>query len=288
MSLHTAAMSNSNASTHRHTTGFLRRLTVCVLFVLGIAGFMALVNVYQVNLSPFLMLVFSNLAVGLAAGATPRACFYGWSAWLRFVAMLISLPLGMFALGFFTNWQMGIGPLDPWLNGELDPEQLTQLGGAFLVATLALMAWGKPAVKLDQAGPEHRRSLGERQTDAVHSGQPRSLHAHVSKNLNPKPKTNPFLKFMKAPSPRPQAKSRGKKLVLPHTTGHTRSGLKQLFRRKPNVQVSLYAEHRCPFCLEVVKHNDPRGVKSCEVCKTLHHADCWEVTGTCQVPHLNT
>jgi hypothetical protein len=26
-------------------------------------------------------------------------------------------------------------------------------------------------------------------------------------------------------------------------------------------------------------------VKVCPVCKTRHHADCWSVTGTCQVPH---
>jgi hypothetical protein len=44
-------------------------------------------------------------------------------------------------------------------------------------------------------------------------------------------------------------------------------------------------EHRCPFCLEIVEKNSPRGVRICKICKTYHHADCWEVTGTCQVPH---
>jgi hypothetical protein len=44
-------------------------------------------------------------------------------------------------------------------------------------------------------------------------------------------------------------------------------------------------EHRCPYCLEVVVRNDPRGVKICPICHTHHHADCWAVTGTCQVPH---
>lgn len=47
-------------------------------------------------------------------------------------------------------------------------------------------------------------------------------------------------------------------------------------------------EDRCPYCLDVVKRNDPRGVKVCEVCGTPHHADCWAITGKCQVPHLNT
>lgn len=46
-------------------------------------------------------------------------------------------------------------------------------------------------------------------------------------------------------------------------------------------------EHRCPYCLEEVIKNDPRGVKICPICRTHHHADCWAVTGACQVPHYH-
>ncbi|MBI5649988.1 MAG: hypothetical protein HZC40_05990 [Chloroflexi bacterium] len=46
-------------------------------------------------------------------------------------------------------------------------------------------------------------------------------------------------------------------------------------------------EDRCPYCLDVIKRKDPRGVKMCDVCHTPHHADCWSITGKCQVPHLN-
>ncbi|MFN2120746.1 MAG: hypothetical protein ACK2T0_10170 [Anaerolineales bacterium] len=24
----------------------------------------------------------------------------------------------------------------------------------------------------------------------------------------------------------------------------------------------------------------------CPICHTLHHKDCWDVTGSCQIPHL--
>ena len=44
-------------------------------------------------------------------------------------------------------------------------------------------------------------------------------------------------------------------------------------------------EHRCPYCLEVVVRNDRRGIVVCPICHTHHHADCWAITGTCQVPH---
>jgi len=52
-----------------------------------------------------------------------------------------------------------------------------------------------------------------------------------------------------------------------------------------NVRFSGAVEHRCPYCLEEVLVNDPRGVRICPVCATRHHRDCWNVTGTCQVPH---
>jgi transposase len=44
----------------------------------------------------------------------------------------------------------------------------------------------------------------------------------------------------------------------------------------------------CPYCLEEVKPNDPRGKVVCRICGTPHHADCWAITGKCEVPHLQT
>lgn len=53
-------------------------------------------------------------------------------------------------------------------------------------------------------------------------------------------------------------------------------------------RVVAHVEDRCPYCFDIVKRNDPRGVHVCEICHTPHHADCWAITGKCQVPHLNT
>jgi hypothetical protein len=53
-------------------------------------------------------------------------------------------------------------------------------------------------------------------------------------------------------------------------------------------RVMAVVEDRCPYCLDVIKRNDPRGIRTCDVCGTPHHADCWSITGKCQVPHLNT
>ena len=61
--------------------------------------------------------------------------------------------------------------------------------------------------------------------------------------------------------------------------------IKQRSRRREKVMLKGETEHRCPYCMEIVKKNDPRGVVICPECKTWHHKDCWDVTGTCQVAH---
>jgi len=65
------------------------------------------------------------------------------------------------------------------------------------------------------------------------------------------------------------------------TKGHPRP-------RPVKIRLKGEEEHRCPYCLEIVAENDPRGVKVCPMCGTYHHADCWAVTGVCQIPHLHT
>lgn len=54
------------------------------------------------------------------------------------------------------------------------------------------------------------------------------------------------------------------------------------------LRVMSVIEDRCPYCFDIVKRSDPRGVHVCPSCNTPHHADCWAITGKCQMPHLNT
>jgi ribosomal protein L37AE/L43A len=289
MSIRTATMSNSYSPAARQT-GFFRKLAVTLLFVVGIAGFMALFHVYQKNLSSFWMTVFAILSIGLASGAASRITFYHQPGFIRFFVVLLLLPLTLFVLGALTNWQMGIGPLNPWANGIIPQDELIQLGGAFLVAFICLDAWWKPAsIVRDPAGVPHSPRNREETplSPIMQSVQPRQ-QSHNRESLTVQPKKNSHLKFMKAGESRSHKKTAADGLFLTHTAQPARSRRNRLFNRKPNLQISLYEEHRCPFCLEEVKRNDPRGVKKCDVCNALHHADCWAVTGMCQVPHLNT
>ncbi len=290
MSIRTATMSNSLSPT-TPGPGFFRKLAVTLLFVAGIAGFMALLNVYQKNLSSFWMTVFAILGIGLASGATPRITFYQWSGFIRFFVMLLALPLGLFVLGVFTNWQMGIGPLNPWVKGIIPQDELIQLSSAFLVATVCLNAWWKPRPKIEDAEDVRGSSRQREQTPPVvsmQSAQPRLSQTSSQESSAYAPKGNSRLKFLKAAKARSRTIPVVNKLFLTHTSQPARSKHKRLFNRKPQLQISVFEEHRCPYCLDEVKRNDPRGVKECEVCHSLHHADCWAITGMCQVPHLNT
>ena len=83
--------------------------------------------------------------------------------------------------------------------------------------------------------------------------------------------------------PRGRTKSLQKPIQVRARKPHARP------QKKPRTSVRFTGavEHRCPFCLEPVDKKDARGVKICPICHTHHHADCWEVTGTCQVPHIH-
>ena len=253
---------------------------------------MILLFTYQVNLPPLLMTLFAIICLGLAAGVGARAAFYQRSGFTRNFTALVILAPSLYALGYFTNWKMGIGPLDSWAKGYVGWFELAQFCGSALVAMSALWAWWRsPSRGLDgQIRSRH---------SSKHSGQAQSAASVQLPEFN-----RPRFHFPESWNPRRQEKSRLKsahrtraqdklmpeveKVVISRPAKPVRAKRRKLLQRKPELQISVYEEHRCPYCLDEVNRNDPRGVKECDVCHSLHHADCWEITGSCQVPHLNT
>jgi ribosomal protein L37AE/L43A len=291
MSIRAATMSNSYSSSTRRP-GFFRKLVVTLLFVISIAGFMALFETYQKNLSLFWMTILAVLSIGLASGAVSRIAFYQWSGFTRFFVTLLVLPFGLFVLGVFTSWQIGIGPLNPWGKGIISQDELFQLGGAFLVALIGLEAWWNPRPienrRNVRASSGRRKKQTPRATASIQVVEPRSPQIHTQENVIFLPNRNSRPKIIKADRVRSRTNSVIDKLIFKHAAQPTLSRRKRVNNRKPMLQISTFEEHRCPFCLEDVKRNDPRGIKECEICHSLHHADCWAITGMCQVPHLNS
>jgi hypothetical protein len=183
---------------------------------------------------------------------------------------------------------------------KMDWTDPIHLGISLMMTALALRAWPRPlpalqpveVVPLPTPAPTKTRTRatqskrGRRTTSSLSSSNGRApveLPGSWSTRLSPNPQSAPRTRSNNGSRP-PVVKAPKKTKAKDQVVRPKR----RRSRRKPHIQFALVEEHRCPYCLDAVTHNDARGVKECEVCHTLHHADCWAITGTCQVPHLNT
>jgi hypothetical protein len=244
------------------------------------AGFAA---VYAVNRTwmPFVISGTATVALGLAAGFAVRRAMPGRAGVLRVLTVIVAVTIGLLALGLLTGGQAGIGPL-VIPSPRADWAALDQIFAAMAAAWLALRAWAPPldlvarwrgvtdniGAGADGAGPvrgfERIRAGLTRAREWAYSGRGGAAPGPQAESQPPRP-----------PSPRPPRF----RLVAPRRLRRARA------KRAAAVHVLAVEEQRCPYCLEVVQPHDPRGVKICSICRASHHADCWAITGTCQVGH---
>ena len=279
----------------------MRRLFILFLFIAGIVLWLTVLYQSKADFPELLMQIFAVSAIGLASGMGARMALNRRNTFFRMTAALSGLVLGLYGLGCLTGWKMGLGPLEFWRD-EVDYGEAAQLGGGALAALLALSAWNRSGVRSME--PSMRSRPAARTIVETSGSYPRSARSASGTGLASflNPGTWARRPASRTPSravsrgraashgraiPRPSGSSQRLVIGKPSKRSKSRSQRKGLFRRKPDVQFSMYEEHKCPFCLEDVKRNDPRGVKECPVCHTLHHADCWSITGMCQVPHIN-
>jgi len=248
-------------------------------------------------------------AVNIIAGALPIA-FAGsvligllfnwlgrpWHKVARLLAMLLATALGMpIGLAF------GLG------EQRLDAVQLFNATGAptwnveWLAAMLGLIAgmwpgWMAPFLRQLGRGPRFVLELVARFFETMGHAflwAPQQVARAIGQTfrelgrLRPPHIELPHIDIppREQPSARPREaapNSKRRRFVRRRSTQPTRAN------RDDGPRVMAVVEDRCPYCLDVIKRNDPRGVRTCEVCGTPHHADCWSITGKCQVPHLNT
>lgn len=285
-------MSNSLPS-RAPRTGFVRKLVLLLLFVVGISLWLYLLYKNQRTVAQPLMAAFVNICIALAAGLGSRMFFYKRNWFIRLVSAWASLVIGLFVLGLVTNWKLGIGPLEFWRK-TIDWVEIAQLSGGMLVSVLGLSAWWR--------GPDSHpvEDIARTSSPAARKRRPRTQPTQLNRMDDPPrahsqerwvhhARMTTQLKVAKQARAIERSAPRVEKVVIGRPARSIRSkSRRKLFQRKPELQISVYEEHRCPYCLDDVKRNDPRGVKECSVCHTLHHADCWDITGMCQVPHLNS
>jgi ribosomal protein L37AE/L43A len=219
--------------------------------------------------------------VGLTAGLTARRLLGHNTGVLRLMAAITASFTGLIVLNIFSSGFVGID-LAPRGVGNPDWDGLIQIGAGTLCAILTLQAWKykKPEISAIEEPRERRRLrlLPGRMEDWLERASLRISGASSSGQ-----------------------RSGGSRVSLrTHSSANGNAGRSSLVKRQRRPKVFAWArrqhanqvhldtkeEHRCPFCLEVVDENDPRGIKICPICHTYHHADCWDVTGMCQIPHI--
>jgi hypothetical protein len=279
----------------------VRKTALLLLLTLALALGLVILLRYRNDFPLVLFNLLADLSLGLIAGLGTRIVLSRRHGLIRLIAATALCVIGLFVLGSLTLGQSGIGPLQlgfprgNWLTQYHVPSQLSlgfkndqalwldlaHLLIASMTAWIAMRAWKRPATRRI----EPSSFSGQVRT----SGQARAASA-VARPLISIPKIHlPGRASFSTPQiKRKKPGSLISKPVFPSAMPYAGSRRWQPRRHKPDIQLAIHEEHRCPYCLEEVRQGDPRGMVECEVCHTQHHKDCWDITGACQVPHLNT
>jgi hypothetical protein len=212
------------------------------------------------------------LVAGLVAGFATRIIFRKRHIFWRILIPLIPVGLGLFLLDKISpeNYKLIFIDRTPW--SEPVGIDLLQIGLGYVMGLLALFIGMRRKSKQRIVEPRPKHQTKAKTKLAVISGQ--KLIQFNTKNFNRKKKIS-----------RKKAKKPILSFSLP-SVKTTRVGAGKFHRSyRKDVKLLGKTENRCPYCLELVNKDDQRGVVICAECKTWHHKDCWDVTGSCQVAH---
>jgi hypothetical protein len=260
---------------------------VGVVFPIVVGVGVIFAGVYAADRSslPLAVALAATAGVGLASGAAVRWAMPDRLTLLRGLVAVGASLVGLLTVGLFTSGAIGILPR-PEASGRTQWAELAELVAATGIAWLVLVARRR-------LGPEH--PVGD--LEAEGAGARRAVDGPRVRRRRPESADStpaPAPSRLSAGGPTPSSAARESlggwwQRLLPWRRGPRArpSGPSTLRRRRRSGDIRLKGatEHRCPYCLEDVAPGDRRGVVVCPVCHTPHHADCWAVTGTCQVPH---
>ncbi len=315
-------------STARQSDSLFRKLVLLLLLISAAALWIVVWFRQGSDFPLLLSTFFADASLGLIAGFGSRMVLRNRDGFVRYFFAILLAVIGMYMLGALTNWVLGIGPIvweqkfaeqlhQVKFNNNLaneisslgigsrvlfDFSKLDWADGAHLaislmMTVLALQAWhhkSTAALPVQDYEPVYEPvEIAPVPVPAPRVSRPRrSRRSPNSSNGRARaPRAGGGVSARARANSQPRARARannGSSALVRKMEPVLRPKKKRLFQRKPKIQLALVEEHRCPYCLDPVSRNDPRGVKECEVCHTLHHADCWAITGVCQVPHLNT
>jgi hypothetical protein len=291
MSLRTDAMSPSSSSMHRPSL----QIGVAVASSATVAAGLGFAIVYFLNrtILPSFLVLTSAMGLGLVAGLVSRFSLTDYSARVRWLVALFALCVGMVFLGWLSSGILGFNLIYGMENGP-DWMGLGRFGLGALAAWLAVKAWAvrsSARVHRDRNLRSPRTWLRNVFAKRARRGE-ETAAAVITSSQAAAPNRQPTQRVASIgnrDSPRregPRQDSAAALRPIPQLGVKLKSKLRRRIQPPQySIRLAKEVEHRCPFCLGLVDPIDPKGVKECKVCNTLHHTDCWAVTGTCQVPH---
>ncbi len=260
--------------------------------LLGAAGILVLQVNNRVWL-PITVTIGAAAGLGLLVGFAARWAVPNRSRTVRWLVAMGGLTVGLLTASLFSYGTFGIGPVFP-LRQEVNWGDIAQVAVGALAAWLAVRGYSEPS----QASTEpHLESGGESVLTTWTLPDPRAVHETGPVRTRRRPASVPLAAAASASVVRSHGRvavggplgSRVHRLRARLARAAAwRPRLGWLSRRRSDTPIRFTGpgEDRCPYCLDVVDPKDPRGVKLCPVCHTPHHADCWSITGMCQMPHL--
>lgn len=247
-------------------------LTVCASIAISLC--FAIIYIINRSIQPAVLVSTSAAGLGLVTGFFSRWSLLKRGHLVRWLVAVVGLCAGLVFLGWLSAGLLGID-LFSRTRDLPDWHGLSQILLGVVSSWLAIRAWSGRSIT--HWGPLNRVRLALL-----------NLRSSIHTRLRPRTVVDASSASMPSAamqiSPRPQDHRSTTRSPQRHREAKVR--VRQKARRaRWSIKLSEAVEHSCPFCLGTVDPNDVRGFKECPICHTLHHADCWAVTGTCQVPH---
>ncbi len=275
---------------------------VGLAFMIAILAAVSFAVVYLVNrtIVPGVLSVVAVIGVGLVSGFAARWMLRPHTALLRMTTALATLVIGLLLLGLMTRGDSGLGPTNLW---RANPNWigLAQVALGAVTALLALRAWSAPArATAETPTPqpvETQPPLWQRPLIRMQAwGDGARIQWKESNLFRWLDRTKVRVSTPRTSRAQNEASARENRIALSVTAPQQDKGRAWSRLRWPAIQLpwsrnrmglkfTSTTEHKCPYCLQTIEPNDR--VVVCKICHTPHHADCWAITGVCQIPHYH-
>jgi len=278
---------------------------VGLVFTIAILAAVSFAVVYLVNrtIVPAVLSVAAVIGVGLISGFAARWMLRPHTGLLRITTALATLVIGLLLLGLMTRGDSGVGPIGLWRDVP-NWGGLARVALGAVTAWLALRAWPAPTgparTTAETPAPqpaETRPPLWQRPFIRMQSWGDRTRIQWKESNLfRWLDRTKVRVSTPRTSRAQSEASAGENRIALSVTAPAQDKGRAWSRLRWPAVQLpwsrsrmglkfTSTTEHKCPYCLQTIEPNDR--VVVCKICHTPHHADCWAITGVCQIPHYH-